>query len=122
MRVLLADGFTVYRAGMAAVLARVPGVEVCGEADHARAAAELAAATQPHLAIVAGDLPGGGPQAAACIRAAAPGVRIAMVVDSPEDVPWLEAMEEPADVYLPRRASARDLVALVAPAEVLGPR
>jgi len=57
MRVVLVDDHEVFRVGLRAVLARAPGVEVCGEASTGRQAVELAAALKPDVVIMDISMP-----------------------------------------------------------------
>jgi DNA-binding NarL/FixJ family response regulator len=50
--VLVVDDHPLFRAGVVAALKADPGVEVCGEADNAAAAQQLAARLRPDAAVV----------------------------------------------------------------------
>lgn len=52
LRVILADDHTVMRAGVAALLADDPGIEIVGEADNGRHAVELAGQLAPDVALL----------------------------------------------------------------------
>lgn len=52
LRVILADDHTVMRAGVAALLADDPGIEIVGEADNGRRAVELAEQLAPDVALL----------------------------------------------------------------------
>ena len=56
-RILIADDHDVVRSGLRAILADQPGWEVVAEAEDGRQAVELAAATQPDVAILDYRLP-----------------------------------------------------------------
>lgn len=111
MRVLLADGFLVYRRGMALVLSRAPGVTVAGEAAEAEDAVALATALHPDLVILAADIPGGALAAARRIKALAAAPRLVLLVDAAADATWYNALGAPADGYLPRSAGVQELMA-----------
>ncbi|MFI5940718.1 response regulator [Streptomyces uncialis] len=52
LRIILADDHTVMRAGVAALLAADPGIEIVGEADNGRQAVELAEQLAPDVALL----------------------------------------------------------------------
>ncbi|ANY77394.1 DNA-binding response regulator [Microvirga ossetica] len=56
-RILIADDHDVVRSGLQAILGDQPGWEVVAEAEDGRQAVELAAATQPDVAILDYQLP-----------------------------------------------------------------
>ena len=56
-RILIADNHDVVRSGLRAILSGEPGWEVVAEAEDGRQAVELAAATQPDVAILGYRLP-----------------------------------------------------------------
>ena len=51
-RVLLADDHTLMRAGIRALLEKVPGVEVVGEADDGRQVLSLVESVEPHVVLM----------------------------------------------------------------------
>jgi DNA-binding NarL/FixJ family response regulator len=52
VRIALIDDHALVVEGLAALIAKHPDLEVCGEADNAKDAVELVGRTQPHVAIV----------------------------------------------------------------------
>ena len=52
IRVLLADDHTLIRAGIRALLERLPGVEVAGEANDGREVIDLIKAHQPDVVLM----------------------------------------------------------------------
>jgi DNA-binding NarL/FixJ family response regulator len=52
IRVVLADDHALVRAGIRALLEKLPGIEVVGEADNGRQALELIKATSPNLILL----------------------------------------------------------------------
>jgi DNA-binding NarL/FixJ family response regulator len=57
IRLLIADDHDVVRSGLHAILSSQPGWEVVGEAEDGKRAVELAAETQPNVAILDYQLP-----------------------------------------------------------------
>jgi DNA-binding NarL/FixJ family response regulator len=76
VRVLVADNQQLEAAGTTAALASAGGFELVGVAASALAAAELAAAERPDLALVHARVPGGGDGAVRAILAASPHTRV----------------------------------------------
>ena len=76
-RVLLADDHTLVRAGIRALLAAMPGVEVIGEAADGEAAVQLALSLQPDVILMDIAMKGmNGLQATARLHDALPAARV----------------------------------------------
>jgi EAL domain-containing protein (putative c-di-GMP-specific phosphodiesterase class I)/CheY-like chemotaxis protein len=76
VRVLIADDQRLTAADAAAAVGSGDGLELVGVAASASAAAELAAAQHPDVALVDVAVPGGGDHAVRAIRAASPDTRV----------------------------------------------
>src|ERR1700686_3083740 len=77
IRVLLADDHTLFRAGIRALLEKVPGVEVVGEAGTGREALRLIQARPPDVVLMDIMMPElNGLDATARIAATFPNVRV----------------------------------------------
>ena len=77
IRVLLADDHTLVRAGIRALLEKLPGVEVAGEASDGREVMDLIKAHQPDVVLMDISMPGlNGLQALARITRDFPHVRV----------------------------------------------
>ena len=77
IRVLLADDHTLVRAGIRALLAGMPDVEVVGEASDGEAALQMALDTQPDVILMDIAMKGmNGLQATVRLREALPAVRV----------------------------------------------
>ena len=75
IHVLLADDHTLVRAGIRALLERLPGVIVAGEASDGREVIDLIKAQQPEVVLMDISMPGlSGLQALPSIRTAPPGL------------------------------------------------
>src|SRR6185437_882129 len=57
IRILLADDHALVRAGLKALVQRVSGMEVVGEADNGREAVRLAKALHPHVVLMDISMP-----------------------------------------------------------------
>ena len=58
IRVLLADDHTLIRAGIRALLEKLPGVEVAGEASDGREVIDLIKTHQPDMVLMDISMPG----------------------------------------------------------------
>jgi DNA-binding NarL/FixJ family response regulator len=80
MRVVLADDHNLVRAGIRALLERIPGVQVIGEAADGREALELIVREKPDLAMLDVGMPGlNGLDAAKRIGREAPRTRVVIL-------------------------------------------
>jgi DNA-binding NarL/FixJ family response regulator len=80
LRVLVADDAAVVRAGLVAMLAELPGVQVVGAAEDGARAVALAARTRPDLVLMDLQMPElNGLEATRMIRAKFPAVRVIMI-------------------------------------------
>jgi DNA-binding NarL/FixJ family response regulator len=86
IRVLLADDHTLVRAGIRALLEKLPGVEVVGEASDGREVMDLIKAQQPDVVLMDISMPGlNGLQALARITRDFPLVRVIILSMHPND-------------------------------------
>ena len=112
IRVLVADDHAVVRAGIVALLAAEPGIEVVGEAVDGEDAVEQALALRPDLVVMDVRMPRlTGDAATARIRAQADEVRVLVLTTSESDASILSAIEAGASGYLLKAAPADELIA-----------
>jgi two-component system nitrate/nitrite response regulator NarL len=110
VRVLLVDDHTLFRRGLAALLARRPGISVVGDAADTGQALRLAQALQPDVILLDNHLPGvSGIDALPCLRAACPGARVMMLTVSEDEDDLVRALRAGADAYLLKTADGDDL-------------
>jgi DNA-binding NarL/FixJ family response regulator len=123
IRVLLADNHTMFRQGIASVLADYGGMEVVGQTDNDEGAVELARLTEPDVVLMQVQMPI--PRARENllrmreIADPAPKVIIVTMIEDPHDV--RELMDLGASAYIVKSASAEHLVAAVRTA-ILDPK
>ena len=112
IRVLVADDHAVVRAGIVALLAAEPDIEVVGEAVDGEQAVELALALLPDLVVMDVRMPRlTGDAATARIRERSDAVRV-LVLSTYESDAWiLSAIEAGASGYLLKAAPAEELIA-----------
>ncbi len=111
-RVLLADDHTLVRAGIRALLEKLPGVVVAGEASDGREVIDMIKERQPDLVLMDISMPGlNGLQALARITRDFPQVRVIILSMHPGDEYVLQALKSGASGYLLKRAATAELPA-----------
>jgi DNA-binding NarL/FixJ family response regulator len=111
-RILLADDHTLVRAGIRALLEKLPGVEVVGEASDGREVIDLMKALQPDAVLMDISMPGlNGLQALARLTRDFPSVRVIILSMHPNDEYVLQALKSGASGYLLKRAATAELPA-----------
>ena len=112
IRVLLADDHTLMRAGIHALLERLAGIEVAGEAGDGREVLDLIKAHQPDVVLMDISMPGlNGLQALARITRDFPRVRVIILSMHHNDEYVLQALKSGASGYLLKRAATAELPA-----------
>jgi len=112
IRVLLADDHTLVRAGIRALLERLPGVTVTGEASDGREAIDLIKTQQPDVVLLDISMPGlSGLQALARITRDFPHVQVIILSMHYNDEFVLQALKSGAAGYLLKKAATAELQA-----------
>jgi DNA-binding NarL/FixJ family response regulator len=112
IRVLLADDHTLVRAGLRALLEKLPGVAVAGEASDGREVIDLIKAHQPDVVLMDISMPGlNGLQALARITRDYPKVRVIILSMHHNDEYVMQALKSGASGYLLKRAATAELAA-----------
>lgn len=110
VRVLLADDHTLVRKGIRALLARIEGVEVVGEAANGREALQLMKELSPDLALLDIAMPElNGLDTAARAARDYPGVRVVMLSMHATEAYVLEALSAGASGYVLKDADIDEL-------------
>ncbi|MET9468032.1 response regulator transcription factor [Streptomyces sp. NPDC006544] len=111
IRVLIADDEPMIRAGVRAVLASDPGIEVVAEAGDGREAVELVRRHRPAVAVLDIRMPGmNGIDAAAEIRSTSPGTGVVMLTTFGEDDYILRALGGGAAGFLIKSGEPEELI------------
>lgn len=111
IRVLLADDEAMIRAGVAAILATDPGIEVVAEAGDGAEAVELARAHRPDIAMLDIRMPKlDGLAAAAELRRVMPEVAVVMLTTFDEDAYVAQALSQGASGFMLKAADPRELI------------
>jgi DNA-binding NarL/FixJ family response regulator len=108
--VLLADDHALMRAGIRALLATEPDLDVIGETDNGREAVRLACSLNPDLVMLDLNMPGSnGLDAIAEIKKRAPGIRILVVTMHKTDEYLQRALRAGASGYMLKESSHDEL-------------
>ena len=110
IRLLLADDHTLVRAGIRALLEKLPGVEVVGEAGDGREVLNLVKARQPDVVLMDISMPGlNGLEAAARMAKEFPDVRVVILsMHNNEEYVW-RALKAGVAGYLLKKAATAEL-------------
>ncbi|NYI06756.1 response regulator [Allostreptomyces psammosilenae] len=112
IRVVLADDEVLIRAGVRAILAADPEIEVVAEAADGHQAVDLARRHRPDIILLDIRMPGlDGLAAAAEIRRAAPGTGVVVLTTFSEDDYIDRALAEGASGFLLKTGAPRELIA-----------
>ncbi len=112
IRVLIADDEPMIRAGVRAILATDPGIDVVAEAGDGHGAVELVRRHRPAVAVLDIRMPGmNGIDAAAEIRGTVPGTSVIMLTTFGEDDYILQALGGGAAGFLIKSGEPEELLA-----------
>lgn len=112
IRILLVDDHTLFRSGIKALLSRVPGFEVVGEAGDGLEGVKRAVSLQPDIVLLDLNMPGiAGKEAVQLIVEEAPEVKVIVLTVSENAEDLIEAMRAGAQGYLLKNIDADDLIA-----------
>ena len=110
LRVLLADDHTLVRAGVRALLEKMPGVQVAGEVGEGREVAPFVELHRPHLVLMDIGMPGlNGLEATERLAKEFPEVRVIILsMHQNEEYVW-RALKAGATGYLLKKAATSEL-------------
>ncbi|MFC5996222.1 response regulator [Pseudonocardia hispaniensis] len=111
VRILLVDDHVHFRAGLRALLATAPDLEVCGEAASGEEALAAVAVHQPDVVLLDLTMPGmGGVAAAERIVATSPHARVLVLSMSDDDESVFAALRAGARGYLLKGAGRTEIL------------
>jgi len=114
LRILIADDHPIFRNGMRALLASIPGMEVVAEAAARDEAIAKAAELQPDMVLMDLQMPGiGGIEATRQILYASPHIRVLVVTMFEDDYSVFAAMRAGARGYIVKGASPDEMLRAV---------
>ncbi|HWG98451.1 MAG TPA: response regulator transcription factor [Pilimelia sp.] len=114
LRVMLANDHTLFRAGIAGLLAVEPDLEVVAQAGDSETAVRLAAATRPSVVLLDDELPYDPVQVTiGRLQRAAPGTRILVLTARHEPFLAQEVLAAEAHGVLAKDATREELVSAV---------
>ena len=110
IRVILADDHTLVRAGIRALLEKLPGVVVVGEADDGREVLKLVKQHEPEVVLMDITMPGlNGLEAAAHIAKDCPKIRVIILSMHENEEYYWRALKAGAAGYLLKNAATAEL-------------
>jgi DNA-binding NarL/FixJ family response regulator len=110
VRVMLADDHTLVRAGIRALLEKLPGVEVVGEAGDGREVLKLVKLHRPDVVLMDISMPGlNGLEAAVRMAKEFPDVRVIILSMHPNEEYVWRALKAGAAGYLLKKAATAEL-------------
>jgi DNA-binding NarL/FixJ family response regulator len=110
IRVVLADDHALVRAGIRALLEKLPGIEVVGEADNGRETLELAKTRTPNLILLDISMAElGGLEALPHIVKDFPAVKVLILSGHANEEYVLRALRRGASGYMLKEAAAEEL-------------
>jgi DNA-binding NarL/FixJ family response regulator len=113
-RVVIADHHALLRAGLRALLALDPNLEVVGEATHARGALEAVVSLRPHLIVIDLTLPGAnGMEAITHIKLHHPDVLVLVMTLEPGEIPVHAALRAGANGYILKDSSRDEFLSAI---------
>jgi two-component system, NarL family, nitrate/nitrite response regulator NarL len=111
IRIVVVDDHTLFRRGITALLAGVPGFSVVGEAADGLEGIRVAAALQPDVVLLDLNMPGiSGIEALQAILRAAPGLPVVMLTVSEDALDLMAALKAGAQGYLLKNIDSDFLV------------
>jgi DNA-binding NarL/FixJ family response regulator len=114
LRIVLADDHALVRAGFRALIERMPGMEVAGEAGNGKEALELIEKTQPEIALLDVEMPGlDGIKVTELLARDIPKVKVIVLSIHQSQEFVMHALQAGADGYLVKDAAISELAAAI---------
>jgi len=113
IHVVIADDHTLFREGLAGIIAGAEDFEVVGQAGTMEEAVQLARDLLPDFILLDIDMPGGGLEAARIVAEECPVTRIIILTSSEEDDHLIGALKIGARAYILKGVAARELIRIL---------
>lgn len=113
LQVVIVDDHTLFREGLATILAAQANIEVVGQGANAEEAVRLARDLLPDIILLDIDMPGDGLRAARIIADLCPVTKIVILTASEEDDHLIAALKVGARAYILKGVAARELVRIL---------
>jgi len=113
IHVVIADDHTLFREGLAGIVAGTDDFEVVGQAGTMEDAVQLARDILPDIILLDIDMPGGGLEAARIVAEECPVTRIVVLTSSEEDDHLIGALKIGARAYILKGVAARELIRIL---------
>jgi RNA polymerase sigma factor (sigma-70 family) len=113
IHVVIADDHTLFREGLAGIIAGAEDFEVVGQAGTMEEAVRLARDLLPDIILLDIDMPGGGLEAARIVAEECPVTRIIILTSSEEDDHLIGALKIGARAYILKGVAARELIRIL---------
>ena len=111
IRVFLADDHALVRAGIKALLEKIPDIQVVGEAGDGLVALELVKTLQPDLVLLDISMPGlNGLEVMERLKSDFPDIRVIILTIHDESAYAVDALRAGANGYLPKKAASDELM------------
>jgi DNA-binding NarL/FixJ family response regulator len=113
IHVVIADDHTLFREGLAGIIAGAEDFEVVGQAGTMQEAVQLARDLLPDIILLDIDMPGGGLEAARIVAEECPVTGIVILTSSEEDDHLISALKIGARAYILKGVAARELLRIL---------
>ncbi len=113
IHVVIADDHTLFREGLAGIIAGAEDFEVVGQAGTMQEAVQLARDLLPDIILLDIDMPGGGLEAARIVAEDCPVTGIVILTSSEEDDHLISALKIGARAYILKGVAARELLRIL---------
>jgi RNA polymerase sigma factor (sigma-70 family) len=113
IHVVIADDHTLFREGLAGIIAGPAAFAVVGQAGTMEDAVPLARDLLPDIILLDIDMPGGGLEAARIVAEECPVTRIVILTSSEEDDHLIRALKIGARAYILKGVAARELIRIL---------